>query len=281
LREPGPVAGQKLDRKSVGTLSLAQELQSLTPAAQPSPWPGYEWVEGFGVMAMPFTSGHVLVLRAFPRNSFAPYKSVWHRTPEGSWTIFVDGASTETACPRYFGAAAKDSRSARIDLTWTGPMDFEVTAEPPGLRWTMSLTEPAYLRALNAASSRLPEAAWRSPVLLRGMELMASVVLGMGDVQLAGRVPSGHWATMTPRRMYFVRSAHAELAGLDLGSPVKATTPPTIGATRLPSKPAFAVGRAYFRPARPGEPGADESSHLERDSPRAAASTQPNGLAAG
>jgi hypothetical protein len=248
LRQPRRIAGQKLDRKAVGTVSLAEELQSLGPAVQPSPWPGHEWVEGFGVMAMPFTSGHVLVLRAFPHNSFAPSKSIWHRTPEGTSTIFVDGASMETACPRYFGAAAKENRSARIDLTWIGPMDLEVTAEPPGLRWTMSLTGPPYLRALNAASSRLPEAAWRSSFVLRGMELMASIVLGMGDVQLAGRVPSGHWATLTPRRMYFVRSAHAELAGLDLGSPVKATTPPTIGATRLPSKPAFAVGRAFFKP---------------------------------
>ena len=248
MRQPRRIAGQKLDRKAVGTVSLAEELQSLGPAVQPSPWPGHEWVEGFGVMAMPFTSGHVLVLRAFPHNSFAPYKSIWHRTPEGTWTIFVDGASMETACPRYFGAAAKENRSARIDLTWIGPMDLEVTAEPPGLRWTMSLTEPPYLRALNAASSRLPEAAWRSSFVLRGMELMASVVLGMGEVQLAGPVPSGHWATLTPRRMYFVRDAHAELAALDLGSPVKAATPPRIGATRLPSRPAFAVGRAFFMP---------------------------------
>jgi hypothetical protein len=80
------------------------------------------------------------------------------------------------------------------------------------------------------------------------MELMASVVLGMGEVQLAGPVPSGHWATLTPRRMYFVESAHAELAGIDLGAPVRATTPPTIGAMRLPSRPAFAVGRAFFKP---------------------------------
>jgi len=80
------------------------------------------------------------------------------------------------------------------------------------------------------------------------MERMASVLLGMGDMQLAGTVPSGHWATLTPRRMYFVRSAHADLAGLDLGSPVKATTPPMIGTTRLPSKPAFAIGRAFFKP---------------------------------
>ena len=202
-------------------------------------------------MAMPFTSGHVLVLRAFPRNSFAPYKSVWHRTPDGTWTIFVDGAPLDRACPRYFGAAANENRSARVDLTWTGPMDLKVTAEPPGLRWTMSLTEPAHLRALNAASSRLPEAAWRSSLVLRGMELMASVLLGMGEVQLSGRVPNGHWATLTPRRMYFVRDAHAELAGLDLGSPVKAATPPTIGTTRLPSRPAFAVGRAFFRPDPP------------------------------
>ena len=117
----------------------------------------------------------------------------------------------------------------------------------------MSLTEPAYLRVLNAVSSRLPEAAWRSSLVLRGMELMASVLLGMGEVQLAGRVPSGHWATLTPRSMYFVRDAHAELAGLDLGSPVNAATPPTIGAMRLPSRPAFAVGRAYFRPDPPSQ----------------------------
>jgi hypothetical protein len=116
----------------------------------------------------------MLVLRAFPRNAFAPYKSVWHRTPDGTWTIFIDGAPLERACPRYFGAAAQENLTARVDLTWTGPMDLAVTAEPPGLRWTMSLTEPAYLRALNAVSSRLPEAAWRSSLVLRGMELMAS-----------------------------------------------------------------------------------------------------------
>ena len=98
------------------------------------------------------------------------------------------------------------------------------------------------------AGQKLDRKAWRSSFVLRGMDLMASVVLGMGEVQLAGPVPSGHWATLTPRRMYFVRDAHAELAALDLGSPVKAATPPRIGATRLPSRPAFAVGRAFFKP---------------------------------
>ena len=45
-------------------------------------------------------------------------------------------------------------------------------------------------------------------------------------------MPSGHWATLTPSRMYFVESAHAELAGIDLGTPVRATMSPTIGAMR-------------------------------------------------
>ena len=110
------------------TVSLAEQVEALDPAVQASPWLGHEWVEGFGVMAMPFTSGHVLVLRSFPRNSFAPYTSVWHRTPEGTWTIFVEGAPLESACPRYFGAAAKESRSARVALTWTGPMDLDFTS---------------------------------------------------------------------------------------------------------------------------------------------------------
>ncbi len=49
--------------------------------------------------------GHVLALRVFPENDFAPYRSIWHRTPDGTWSIYVDGPRVDTACPRYFGAA--------------------------------------------------------------------------------------------------------------------------------------------------------------------------------
>jgi hypothetical protein len=43
-----------------------------------------ERVIGFGVMGLPFASGHYLAYRDFPATSFSPaYKSVWHRVPTG------------------------------------------------------------------------------------------------------------------------------------------------------------------------------------------------------
>ena len=65
-------------------MDLATELQSLRPEARSSPLAGFEHVRGYGVFAMPFSSGHVLALRVFPQNDFAPYTSLWHRTPEGA-----------------------------------------------------------------------------------------------------------------------------------------------------------------------------------------------------
>jgi len=39
---------------------------------------------GYGVMGLPFRSGHVLGLRRFPASSIGPgYRSVWHRDPQG------------------------------------------------------------------------------------------------------------------------------------------------------------------------------------------------------
>ncbi len=60
-------------------MHLAQRLQTLKPKVLPSPWPGYEHVHGYGVMMMPWSSGHLLGLRVFPENDFAikaPYRSL-------------------------------------------------------------------------------------------------------------------------------------------------------------------------------------------------------------
>ncbi len=64
-------------------MELSKELQAIKPLTQKSPLASFEYVRGFGVFGLPFDSGHVLALRVFPENSFAPYMTVWHRTPEG------------------------------------------------------------------------------------------------------------------------------------------------------------------------------------------------------
>jgi hypothetical protein len=61
---------------------------------------------GYGVMGLPFRSGHVLALRRFPASSIGPgYRSVWHRDPHGRWTFYQDQPG-ELACTRYFGSAS-------------------------------------------------------------------------------------------------------------------------------------------------------------------------------
>src|SRR5262247_3554783 len=102
-------------------LDLAAMLQGLPDVRGRAPWPGHEFVKGWGVFGLPFDSGHVLALRVFPHSTFGPYQTLWHRDPSGSWSIHVDGPALETACPRYYGPAVDHAGFAHIGLEWTGP----------------------------------------------------------------------------------------------------------------------------------------------------------------
>jgi hypothetical protein len=46
---------------------------------------------GYGVMGLPFRSGHYLALRHFPASSIGPgFRAVWHRDPHRRWTFYAD-----------------------------------------------------------------------------------------------------------------------------------------------------------------------------------------------
>src|SRR2546423_15334371 len=90
---------------------------------------------GYGVMGLPFRSGHILGLRRFPASSIGPgYRSVWHRAPSGRWTFYQDQPA-ELACTRYFGAAVAGDRERPIEIGWTGPRSFEGSADGGGPAW--------------------------------------------------------------------------------------------------------------------------------------------------
>ena len=74
---------------------------------------------GFGIMGLPFESGHYLALRQFPATSFAPaYVSVWHRDPACTWTFYATTPG-EQSCARYFSSATpNDPVQCDIDVTW-------------------------------------------------------------------------------------------------------------------------------------------------------------------
>jgi len=204
------------------------------------------------VFALPFDSGHVLVLRVFPESSFGPYRAVWHRDPAGRWSIYVDGPRLDTACPRYFGAAASATGHARIGLDWTGPATLRVTMDAPALDWTLTARTTRVLALLNAMSAVMPPATWRLRPLVRARAWL-DAALGMGQLRLTGTMPSGHAGTLMPGRMYFIDDARATLDGADLGRPARWPAGPEIGAVPLPARGVLAIGQAVF--ALPGAAG--------------------------
>ena len=50
---------------------------------------------GYGVMGLPFASGHVLAMRKMHSSVGPKYESVWHRTPEAAGC----GSTSAATCP--------------------------------------------------------------------------------------------------------------------------------------------------------------------------------------
>jgi len=243
---------------------LSTRLQK--PPAPPgrAPWPGHEYARGWGVFALPFDSGHVLVLRVFPESSFGPYRAVWHRDPAGRWSIYVDGARLDAGCPRYFGPATDVTGHARIGLDWTGPATLRVTMDSPALDWTLTATSTRVLGLLNAMGAAMPQFTWRLRPLVRARERLAAA-LGMGQLRLTATMPSGHTGTLMPGRMYFIDDARATLDGADLGQPARWPASPVIGAVPLPARGVLAIGQAVF--ALPTGPAVSELTFSEPGRP--------------
>jgi hypothetical protein len=205
-----------------------------------------------GRFGLPFDSGHVLGLRVFPQNDFAPYRALWHRGPDGRWSIYVDGPRLDTACPRYFGAACHVTGSARIGLSWDGPATLRVIMDSPALEWTLTATSTRVLALLNTMNAAMPLATWRLRSLVRARERLART-LGMGHLRLTGTLPGGQTATIMPERMYFVDDSQATLDGTDLGRPAHLRANPSIGGIPLPARGVLSTGQAVFEILDPGE----------------------------
>jgi hypothetical protein len=239
-----------MDSKAVAGLSA--RLRDLPVVQGHAPWPGHEYARGWGVFGLPFDSGHVLALRVFPHNDFAPYRALWHRDPGGRWSIHVDGPRLDTACPRYFGPACHATGYARIGLTWEGPATLRVTMDSPSLEWTLTATSTRILALLNAMNAAMPLGTWRLRSLVRARERLASA-LGMGQLRLTGTMPSGHSGTLMPERMFFIDDSQATLDGVDLGRPAHLRVNPAIGGIPLPARGVLATGQAVFEILDPAE----------------------------
>jgi hypothetical protein len=203
-----------------------------------------ERFSGYGVMGLPFRSGHVLGLRRFPASSIGPgYRSVWHRDPRGRWTFYQD-QSAELACTRYFGSAVDEVREGPIRIDWSGPRGFRVRAGD--LDWTVELASTAVTRLINAAGSAIPVRAWRSAPVLAVMSRVAGVALRAGRVRLTGLAPNGQRFVANPVTVWVAVESQATLDGSDLGEMGPLPDQAHLSDFAIPQRGMFVVGRAMF-----------------------------------
>jgi hypothetical protein len=204
---------------------------------------------GFGVIGLPFRSGHILALRRFPASSIGPgYTSVWHRDPHGVWT-FYSTVSPDLGCSRYFGAEITHNVVAPIGIEWAGPTQFSVNIGT-ALRWEVRLKESSATRLMNAVARLVPDAWWRKKLMLKAMATAAQLAFGTGKMNLAGKTPNGHEFMANPQRVWLIESSHAILNGLDLG-PAGALAPQArLNDFFIPQRGLFAVARAFLETPR-------------------------------
>jgi hypothetical protein len=210
---------------------------------------------GFGVMGLPFESGHYLALRQFPTASFAPaYLSVWHRDPAGNWTFYAT-TPAEQSCARYFSSATgNDAVQCDIDVTWISPWWFRVTI-PGLLEWSVHTTTTFGSRVLTRMAGWLPESAWTNRTMLHLIGRIAGVTLGAGDIRLSGAAPNGQHFMVAPRKVWTISASRAILGGTDLGSIGELAEQATLADFRPPQTGICVIGTGHFE-------NYDESVHI-------------------
>jgi len=202
---------------------------------------------GYGVMGVPFKSGHVLCLRRFPVTSIGQgYTSVWHRDPGGCWT-FVQDVSPRNGCSRYFGSAVDKSLVQDIRIEWSSPWRFSVVTrgEHP-IYWKVCLGRTRMSDLINTAAGWLPNALWRSEALLRAVGKAGSLVLGAGRMNLVGAVPNGQRFRANPKRTWVIESSQANVCGRDLGETGPLSEQVRLGDFWIPQRGRFFTGSSYL-----------------------------------
>ena len=204
---------------------------------------------GYGVMGLPFRSGHVLAMRRFPASSVGPaYTSIWHRDPDGRWAFWQDIAA-EQACPRYFGAAVAETREVVIDLSWPASDTLRLAVPELDFDWSTTVRSTPVTRVFNGVGKVLPERLWKAKPMLAVMGKVAGTALGAGKVSLAGAAPNGQAFIANPLRVWVVSDATATLGEVDFGPIGALDEQAALGEFWLPQRGILAIGRAYFRPA--------------------------------
>jgi hypothetical protein len=207
---------------------------------------------GYGIMGLPFASGHVLALRRFPASSIGPgYTSVWHRDPAGNWAFHAD-VDPHLSCSRFFGNALVRSERSAITLEWADPRQLTIAVPAAGLIWEVRLAETPATRLLNGIAAALPAALWRRPAMLAAMARVAGRGLGAGRLRLLGCTPNGQRFRAASRRLWLAKESCARIGGVDSRAPGPLAPQTQLGDFLIPQRGLFVIGSAMFEPGGVG-----------------------------
>ncbi len=207
-----------------------------------------ERFSGFGLMGLPFTSGHILALRSFPASSLGMgYRSVWHRDPQGHWT-FYQNVPPHMSCPRYFGSEIVRAVEVReIRIQWSGAHEFAVAFDGDHhLDWKVSLAATPATRLMNSLAGMVPDTLWGRPGILRLMGGLGGVMLGAGHMGLTGNAPNGQKFIAAPRQIWIIADSSAIVEGQDLGGIGPLQSQARLGDFWIPQRGIFAIGSSMF-----------------------------------
>jgi hypothetical protein len=207
-----------------------------------------ERVSGYGVMGLPFQSGHVLGLRRWTASSVGQaFTSIWHRNPQGRWT-FYESAPCEVACTRYFGAAVERHRVGAISLEWETPHRLRIRTADDVVDWMVEIECTLITRMMSAVGSALPSAMWRWSPVLRAMGHVAGWALGVGTVRLTGLTSNGQHFDANPLRIWYVTDSRAVVEGEALGPIGALPEQAHMADFYFPQRGIFAMGRVFVTP---------------------------------
>ncbi len=200
---------------------------------------------GYGAMGVPFSGGHYFALRDMLASSLGTaYRAIWHRDPQGRWTIFTT-TSPALSCPRYFGSAAAVERVPAIEMTWRDDWTVDVSMGTR-LSWRLRLGSTPATRAMTSMGRVTPQWAWESNAVLGSMGPMAGAVLQSGRIRLRGHTPNGQGFKAAPVRVWRVIGGAAEVDGTDLGDVGPLLEQARLGDFWLPQRGLFFAGQARF-----------------------------------
>jgi hypothetical protein len=221
-------------------------------------------VSGYGVMGLPFRSGHVLGLRRWTASSVGEgFTSIWHRNPEGQWT-FHESSPSDVACTRYFGADVERARVVPIDLKWEDPSRLRIRTEDSAVDWTVQIGSSLVTRAMSAVGSSLPLAAWRSGPVLKGLGHLAGWALRAGTVRLTGLTSNAQHFDANPMRVWLVTESRAQVNGEDLGRIGPLAEQAHLADFYFPQRGIFALGRVFIAPNAPHLDEVRHDTHIEQ-----------------